>query len=413
METSQETSSDSNNFYNQLINKSFQGNSVGDGEIIDIVTDYYWTQNKPNAVENKLAEVPFLYATEYKQKLGVTASNLFNTVYALGDSVGSIGTHAKNTLSGIFDKLSGTLGEIFGEQNEGNKQKEENKENKENKGLTQDLTNAKTAVNEIVNRTEQNKETIGGIYSGNSFLKTKLLSPYQHLYALESTNKSYCFPFFTEGAASWSVSNSFGSNGSMGLLSKAISTTMDALVGGVVDFAGDIQDVANALNEHKKEGFTMYNIEKAKAFSFPSGGKVVSVRFPLFNTVKKDAWKDNYRFIILFGTRNMLYRKNNVQYYPPLFYDISIPGYGRMPLSFVKSFTVKPVGMTRILPYNIKDIFGTDTNTSSVIVPEAWVVNIEFESLIAESSNQFLSSLIDLKINATLNYNDRNATLKY
>jgi hypothetical protein len=190
----------------------------------------------------------------------------------------------------------------------------------------------------------------------------------------------------------------------MGLLSKAISTTMDALVGGVVDFAGDIQDVANALNTDSTQGFTMYNIEKAKAFSFPSGGKVVSVRFPLFNTIKKDAWKDNYRFIILFGTRNMLYRKNNVQYYPPLFYDISIPGYGRMPLSFVKSFTVKPVGMTRILPYNIKDIFGNAEDTTNVIVPEAWVVNIDFESLIADSSNQFLSSLIDLKINATLSY---------
>lgn len=388
METSQETSSDSNNFYKTIIDNSFQGNSDKKGEIIDIVTDYYWTQNKPNVVKDKLAEVPFLYATEYKQKLGVTASNLFNTVYALGNGVGSIGTHAKNALSGIFDKLSGTLGEIFGEQ------KEEN----------EDLTKAKTAVNEIVNSTKEQSEKIEGIYSGNSFLKTDLLSPYYHLYALESTKKSYCFPFFTEGAASWSVTNSFGSNGSMGLLSKSISTTMDTLVGGIVDFAGDIQDVANALNTESKEGFTMYNIEKAKAFSFPSGGKVVSVRFPLFNTVKKDAWKDNYRFIILFGTRNMLYRKNNVQYYPPLFYDISIPGYGRMPLSFVKSFTVKPVGMTRILPYNIKDIFGNGNDMTNVIVPEAWVVNIEFESLIADSANQFLSSLIDLKINATLSY---------
>jgi hypothetical protein len=43
METSQETSSDSNNFYKELIDKSFQVNSDKKGEIIDIVTDYYWT----------------------------------------------------------------------------------------------------------------------------------------------------------------------------------------------------------------------------------------------------------------------------------------------------------------------------------------------------------------------------------
>jgi hypothetical protein len=143
--------------------------------------------------------------------------------------------------------------------------------------------------------------------------------------------------------------------------------------------------------------FTMYNIEKAKAFSFPSGGKTVRVRFPLFNTIKKDAWKDNYHFIVLFGLRNMLFRKNNVQYYPPLFYDVSIPGFGRMPLSYVKSFTVKPVGMTRVKNIELKlDV--DKPRESSVIVPEAWVVDIEFESLIADSANQMLSSIVDLPV---------------
>jgi hypothetical protein len=142
----------------------------------------------------------------------------------------------------------------------------------------------------------------------------------------------------------------------------------------------------------------MYNIEKAKAFSFPSGGKTVRVRFPLFNTIKKDAWKDNYHFIVLFGLRNMLFRKNNVQYYPPLFYDVSIPGFGRMPLSYVKSFTVKPVGMTRVKNIELKLDVTKKTKESSVIVPEAWVVDIEFESLIADSANQMLSSIVDLPV---------------
>lgn len=149
----------------------------------------------------------------------------------------------------------------------------------------------------------------------------------------------------------------------------------------------------------------MYNIEKAKAFSFPAGGKTARVRFPLFNTIEKGAWEDNYRFIMLFGLRNMLFRKNNVQYYPPLFYDVSIPGFGRMPLSYVKSFTVKPVGMTRVKNINLAGL-GLNLNynenhidnQTSVIVPEAWVVDIEFESLIADSANQFLSSMFDLPV---------------
>ena len=156
----------------------------------------------------------------------------------------------------------------------------------------------------------------------------------------------------------------------------------------------------------------MYNIEKAKAFSFPSGGKTVRVRFPLFNTIKKDVWKDNYKFIMLFGLRNMLFRKNNVQYYPPLFYDVSIPGFGRMPLSYVKSFTVKPVGMTRMKNINLSGLGlgyssnhknkGASVKETSVIVPEAWVVDIEFESLIADSANQMLSSMFDLPISVNV-----------
>ena len=172
-------------------------------------------------------------------------------------------------------------------------------------------------------------------------------------------------------------------------------------------FAADVQDFMNLFsNDYSSQGntgFSMYNVEKAKAFQFPSGGKTVSVKFPLFNTLKKDEWKKNYRFIVLFGLRNMLYRKNNVQYYPPLIYDVSIPGFGRLPLSYVKTFSVKPVGMTRIKSMDLALLPNVKSNvTTSVIVPEAWIVQIDFESLIADSANLFLSSMIDLPIQASV-----------
>ena len=145
----------------------------------------------------------------------------------------------------------------------------------------------------------------------------------------------------------------------------------------------------------------MYNIEKAKAFNFPASGKTVSVRFPLFNTIKKDNWQKHYKFIVGFALRNMLYRKDNVSYYPPMFYDVSIPGWGRMPYCYVKQFVAKPVGMIRPLSFGSKTgetLFGKEKLT--VHVPEAWVIQIDFTSLIADSANQFLSSIIDLPIEA-------------
>ena len=45
---------------------------------------------------------------------------------------------------------------------------------------------------------------------------------------------------------------------------------------------------------------------------------------------------------------------------------------------------------------------GNNVSKITVNVPEAWVIQIDFMSLIADSGNQFLSSLIDLPITIAL-----------
>ena len=379
-----------------------QSDASTGSEIVDVVTEYYWTQNKPRETNtNMIASVPFLYAVEYKQKYGVTATNLFNNIYALSNAGKSIGQNSgisnlygtvSTGLKQGFDKLKDTIGSAL-ELSGGGK----------GSHLHHNIGGAFSKLGGYLSEmaTDANK-IIQAPWAGNTFLNTEMLYPYFYLYSLEATNKKFCFPFFTEGASSWQIANSFGSEGSQGLLSKTISSTLDALVGGMVKFAADVQDIGSFMSGGTQAGgFTMYNIEKAKAFSFPSGGKTVSVKFPLFNTVKMGEWEKNYRFIFLFAIRNMLFRKNNVEYYPPLFYDVSIPGFGRMPLSYVKTFSVKPVGMTRVKSIELNLGFGKYTKTT-VVVPEAWVVQIDFESLIADSANQYLSSMVDLKINANL-----------
>jgi hypothetical protein len=55
---------------------------------------------------------------------------------------------------------------------------------------------------------------------------------------------------------------------------------------------------------------------------------------------------------------------------------VSIPGFGRLPLSYVKTFSVKPVGMTRVksINLNLGAISNNENKTTTVVVPEAWVV---------------------------------------
>lgn len=412
---------DVNDVHDSIIQSQFVGDSNQIGakgeECVDIVTEYYWIQNKPNmtGIKDLLAPVPFCYAIEYKQKHGVTATNITNNIIAIGNVGKNIienaigeGNYDKlsDGLSTAFDKVKTTISKALSSMGEENK-------------TVQDFANGVSGFVGKLKGISGNKDAHA--WNGNGHLNTELLSPYFYLYSLEATGKKFCFPFLTDGAASWTVANSFSADGSTSILTKALTETMDKLLNeGLIKFAADAQDLSNLLSTDSttQSGFTMYNIEKAKAFAFPSGGKTVRVRFPLFNTIKVDAWKDNYKFIMLFGLRNMLFRKNNVQYYPPLFYDVSIPGFGRMPLSYVKSFTVKPVGMTRmkniklsVLGLNLKYGNFHDDLDTSVIVPEAWVIDIEFESLIADSANQMLSSMFDLPVSVNIKSSEELTTV--
>lgn len=367
----------------KIINASFlEGNSSN--AIVDVVTQYEWTTNKPKTVkggngEDTIAPCPFVYAIEYKQRYGATATNLYNNIYAIKNVGNDIIKNSGEALNGVYDKIKNTLSSVFSDTFNVKEEK---------------MSALKGSLEKISKKTD-NHESLVNFESG-------YLSPYQYLYALDKTNKKFCFPFLGETAASLSISNDFSSSGSTSMISKGISGAIDSLANGLVDLAGDIQDISNfvTLETTKQAGsFVMYNIEKAKAFSFPTTGKTISVKFPLYNTTKKDAWKDNYRFIMLFALRNMLFRVTNVEYYPPLIYDVSIPGWGRMPLSYVKQFSVKPVGMVRTL--QMKSFMGENKNIT-VNVPEGWIVQIDFMSLIADSANQILSSMEDLPITATM-----------
>ena len=378
-------------YWQTMITKGFIGEgtdqvSADGSEVIDIVTEYEWSLNRPTqtGVKDQIRAVPCVYAIEKFQKFGATAMNFYNSIWAIKNT----GQAIIGDVGGIFGKITSAIGgaiSSFGTQGQG-----DNLIGKVGKTLSDAGTSATNWANDLDNGDEA------------------LLDPYKHLYALGDTKKHFCFPYFGEGSAAWSISNDFSSEGSKGLLSKAMMGTLDTLSKGLIDFAGDIQEISNLITGQGGDlgGFVMYNLEKAKAFSFPTSGKSISVRFPLFNTTKLDAWKDNYKFIVLFGFRNMLFRKDNVQYYPPLIYDVTIPGWGRMPYSYVKQFTVKPIGQIRPLAMDnfvsMKGGIGDGVSKITVNVPEAWVIQIDFMSLIADSGNQFLSSLIDLPITVAL-----------
>ena len=65
----------------------------------------------------------------------------------------------------------------------------------------------------------------------------------------------------------------------------------------------------------------------------------------------------------------MIFRRDNSSFFPPLFYDLIIPGVIRQPFTYVSDINVKPVGVIRMLSIDNPLSF-LDSNTKlSVAVP--------------------------------------------
>jgi hypothetical protein len=94
------------------------------------------------------------------------------------------------------------------------------------------------------------------------------------------------------------------------------------------------------------------------------------------NTVKRAKglpnWKRNYKFLFLFSLKNMVFRRDNASFFPPLIYDLIIPGVIRQPFCYIKEMTVKPLGVVRMMQYSnmlSPAMLGTGGAAYAVAVP--------------------------------------------
>lgn len=209
-----------------------------------------------------------------------------------------------------------------------------------------------------------------------------------------------------------SLKNTFGDNESdfSNLSANSLFTFINTMSSAITNVSRDLGQFSTFLTGGDTSGnlFERTHIEKSKFFQFPTDTDTYTISFPLLNTVQKNTakepvWKMNYKFILLFCMRNMIFRKDNTSFYPPLFYDLVIPGTIRQPYTYVESVNVQPLGIVRMLKINDKDKFLTFLNKQSysIPVPEAWMVTIKFKSLIATSANLILSGLRDTPVIAT------------
>ena len=134
----------------------------------------------------------------------------------------------------------------------------------------------------------------------------------------------------------------------------------------------------------------MFGYEQPQYYSGPTTSSF-TVKFPLYNTDSVADIRRNFDFIKIFGYQNLFERRTFGTSLPPVMYECEFaPGHigtvAAKPAVYVSRFDVKNVGAIRSIDIGIG-------NSTKVIIPEAYSVEIQFTELIANSRNIFSSFL--------------------
>ena len=412
-------STDATDLWEDIRNCSFETDSKGGDETCDILQDYQWTLDTFEKRSNNVIDIPHCYAVEYFQTQNSTVMNLINSFNALTDVSKQVYGASENIAVSIEDHIKKLYDSIMNAANEPEPAAAPaqptattttGQDDKSGWGFIQKtMGKFKDAYTSFYNN-----EHISSILKvvTNPAAQSEFLKPYKYLYWLTATKKQYVFPMVAT-PPSYTLSNSYGqengkSQGRAGLFAHLdkFSEVIESAAHTGLGFIRDIKDLTGLFNSSSANVYYGTEVEKAQFFQYPQNGEEYTIQFPLINTVKSSGkeptWKKNYRFIFLFILRNMIYRRNNNSFYPPLFYDLIIPGVIRQPFTYVSSVSIVPMGNVKMKSFDYGFLINDAKNKSySVCVPEQWHVTIKFKSLLASSGNLVLSSLHDLSIKST------------
>lgn len=392
------TGTETDDIRDKILNESYRTKKETTVDYVDILSEYPWTIDNFISQNGKAVDIPHCYAIEYKQKHNSAVTNFINSVTAGvnsvidaadSDAVKQATTNIQNLWSSLLKSVSSETGGSDDEQQS-----------------TDWFTPMKDALGMA---TEWLSDEVNSITNG--IRDSKFMKPYSLLYWLENTRKRYVFPMIAQPPAQ-NISNTYGENAQDGSqISKNRELNLiTSIAEGATVLSKDIRDMSAILFGGQSNGYQSAGVEKAKFFQYPQNTEEYTISFPLINTVpslsKTPLWMYNYKFIMLFCIRNMIFRKDNASFYPPLFYDLVIPGVIREPFCYVSSVQVVPFGMVRQKSYTLGFDFagavGANKDTKfSIAVPEQWHVTIKFKSLLAPSANMVLSSMYDLGIEAS------------
>ena len=115
--------------------------------------------------------------------------------------------------------------------------------------------------------------------------------------------------------------------------------------------------------------------------------------FPLINTgfSTYDDVRLNWQLVFLLTYQNRPNRRTRELIDPACIYEVNIPGVKYIPFAFISQLKIDYIGARRQMELEVPTQNGTGTIVT--IVPDAYVVTVTLEGLVADTQN-FLASML-------------------
>ena len=345
-------------------------------ETID-VRDLDWTYSK-NKNANK-DEIPYIELKEFKMAGNSYLSSLMTSALLFPDVVES--SFGQDTVVGT---LTNKIQESFKDNkfadfmnNIGNKVKDVSK---------QIVDKTKPYVNEAITQIKGIDKTSEAWPKSGKY-GNDLANKYSYLYIRKATGKKYIFPYFQNSYVS--ITNSFADT-----YQKENETKLQGML---KSLSKTMEDVANFGNVASITEPGMF-IQRPKFYEFKDDGFQLDVEFYLFNTLTPNSYLKNIDLITKLLIQNTPHRHNRILVDPPCIYELTVPGRGFFPYTYISKMDVEHVGTKRTLESTISSV------TKKVIVPDAFKINLTLKSLIMDTNNLFIPEMGDGGINVSQKY---------
>jgi hypothetical protein len=211
---------------------------------------------------------------------------------------------------------------------------------------------------------------------------------YDKMYGEATTAEDdFNFPFFNDNIRSFS--NTFGDTfqsgiGGSGGIGSDLYEGAKILVGGAAQALNltDEDTAAKAFQQVGKRDFsgamkTMGSggspgtyVESPMFYQFEKNDGPLEVSFVLSNTINQDSLEKNKNLIYRLTYINRPLRVNSIAVDPPRIYQVKVPGHRFIRWAYCSQFSTSMIGTRREI--------------NGVIVPEAYQINMSFQSLTLE-----------------------------